>query len=304
MRLKSPALRLFTQPFIQTQVKENIKAPRHWPLSSPVPGEFPAQMASNAENVSIWWRRHGSRKWKSLWMVGVSEFCSRKSFATVFCSFNWLWPQQYLNPHLCPGALKHWDRDKVASILQTTFSNAFSSINLFDFISKCHGSLSPRVHLTIFQVLSAKQMTNPHVNKWLSNLLTHIRVTQHQWINLTLAFSKWVIWLTWEYGSIRSNKITFKFNVVYVFTVYENVSIIRSSIPICFIHTFEIRTELNNLFDYVIPIDVNFTSHQLFEINFHNGLQYRQGMSFNSHHTDTISCKHLWDTHVWDAAHR
>ena len=23
-----------------------------------VPGEFPAQMASNAENVSIWWRHH------------------------------------------------------------------------------------------------------------------------------------------------------------------------------------------------------------------------------------------------------
>ena len=25
---------------------------------SPVPGEFPAQMANNAENVSIWWRHH------------------------------------------------------------------------------------------------------------------------------------------------------------------------------------------------------------------------------------------------------
>ena len=25
--------------------------------NSPVTGEFPAQMASNAENVSIWWRR-------------------------------------------------------------------------------------------------------------------------------------------------------------------------------------------------------------------------------------------------------
>ena len=35
-RLKSPALRLFTQSFIQTQIKENIKAPRHWPLC----GEF------------------------------------------------------------------------------------------------------------------------------------------------------------------------------------------------------------------------------------------------------------------------
>ena len=63
-RLKSPESRLFTQPFVQTQIKENIKAPRHWPLwgeftgDSPVTGEFPAQRASNAENVSIWWRHH------------------------------------------------------------------------------------------------------------------------------------------------------------------------------------------------------------------------------------------------------
>ena len=53
--VKSPALRLFTQPSIQMQMKENIKAPRHWPLWT---GEFPAQMASNVENVSIWWRHH------------------------------------------------------------------------------------------------------------------------------------------------------------------------------------------------------------------------------------------------------
>ena len=31
-RLKSPASRLFTHPFIQAQMKENIKAPRNWPL--------------------------------------------------------------------------------------------------------------------------------------------------------------------------------------------------------------------------------------------------------------------------------
>ena len=31
-RLKSPASRLFTQAFIQPQIKECIKAPRHWPL--------------------------------------------------------------------------------------------------------------------------------------------------------------------------------------------------------------------------------------------------------------------------------
>ena len=27
--------------------------------NSPVTGEFPAQRATNAENVSIWWRHHG-----------------------------------------------------------------------------------------------------------------------------------------------------------------------------------------------------------------------------------------------------
>ena len=29
-----------------------------WVGNSPGTGEFPAQMASNAENVSIWWRHH------------------------------------------------------------------------------------------------------------------------------------------------------------------------------------------------------------------------------------------------------
>ena len=33
-RLKSPASRLFAQPFVQAQIKENIKCPRDWPLSS------------------------------------------------------------------------------------------------------------------------------------------------------------------------------------------------------------------------------------------------------------------------------
>ena len=46
---------VFTKPFIHTQIKENIKAQRHWPLCWEFTGagEFPAQMASNAENVSI-----------------------------------------------------------------------------------------------------------------------------------------------------------------------------------------------------------------------------------------------------------
>ena len=45
--------------------------------NSPVPGEFPAQMASNAENVSIWWRHHVSifisKPWKSEGAMTVSS---------------------------------------------------------------------------------------------------------------------------------------------------------------------------------------------------------------------------------------
>ena len=36
-RLRSPVSRLFTQPFIRAQIKENIKAPRHWPLCVRLP---------------------------------------------------------------------------------------------------------------------------------------------------------------------------------------------------------------------------------------------------------------------------
>ena len=44
----------------KTQIKESIKAPLRWPLCGKftVTGDFLAQMASNAENVSIWWRHH------------------------------------------------------------------------------------------------------------------------------------------------------------------------------------------------------------------------------------------------------
>ena len=38
-RHRSPASWLFTQPFIRAQIKENIKAPRHWPLCEEFTGD-------------------------------------------------------------------------------------------------------------------------------------------------------------------------------------------------------------------------------------------------------------------------
>ena len=58
--VKSPASRMFTHPLIQAKIKESIKAPRQWPLCEEFTGDrwIPAQGASNAENVSIWWLHH------------------------------------------------------------------------------------------------------------------------------------------------------------------------------------------------------------------------------------------------------
>ena len=59
-QITRPASPLFTQPFIQAQIKENNKASRHWPLCGEFTGDrwIPPQRANNAENISIWWRHH------------------------------------------------------------------------------------------------------------------------------------------------------------------------------------------------------------------------------------------------------
>ena len=47
--------------------------------------------------------------------------------------------------------LKHWGRDKMATIFQTTFSNAFSWVKMHQFWLRFHLILFPRIQLTIFQ---------------------------------------------------------------------------------------------------------------------------------------------------------
>ena len=49
--------------------------------NSPVPGEFPAQMASNTENVSIWWRHH------EVWVIVLSWHVLK--FRAIWGFFYW-----------------------------------------------------------------------------------------------------------------------------------------------------------------------------------------------------------------------
>ena len=61
--LKSTASLLFTQSFFQSQKKSKLRVIGLCEENSLVAGEFPAQGASNAENVSFWWRHYVARHW-------------------------------------------------------------------------------------------------------------------------------------------------------------------------------------------------------------------------------------------------
>ena len=66
------------------------------------------------------------------------------------------WPPSRLCAGHCLGnnpqsTLTHWGRDKMAAIFQTTFSNGFSWMKMFEFRFKFHWSLFLRVQSIIFQ---------------------------------------------------------------------------------------------------------------------------------------------------------
>ena len=90
------SLPIVNQPFIQAQVKENIKARGHWPLCGEftVTGEFPAQMSSNAENVSVWLCHH-EVGWLYVCRCSGLWRCQDISRHVVICSW------QILNCHGC-----------------------------------------------------------------------------------------------------------------------------------------------------------------------------------------------------------
>ena len=97
LRLKLPALRLFTQPFIRAKIKENIKAPRHWHLC----GEFT-----------------GDR-----WIPRTNGQCRGKSFYWMTSSCQDVWPLFALccvlfcqfHPHPS-GLLYSWWRHQMATV--------------------------------------------------------------------------------------------------------------------------------------------------------------------------------------------
>ena len=83
--------------------------------------------------------------------------------------------------------LTHWGRDKMAAIYQTTFSNAFSWRKIYKFRLRfpeiCSygpiNDISALVQIMAWRRPGDKPLSEPMV----VNLLTHICVTQPQWVN-------------------------------------------------------------------------------------------------------------------------
>ena len=143
--------------------------------NSPGTGEFPAQMASNAENASIWWRHHEaaittpSHNKGTNSQGGMHPGCM-KSECHILCpvlyfiymfihidilngdDFNRLYifyPGYCLFPLLVSLILTHWGRNKMAAIFQTTFSNDFLLMKMYEFRLRFHWTLFLEFELTI-----------------------------------------------------------------------------------------------------------------------------------------------------------
>ena len=87
-RLKSRASGLFAHPFVQVQIKENIKVPYHWPLWGESTGHrwLPSQRASYVENVSIWWHHVFQ-----CFFSGASIWCATEIWMKTNWNLHWNW---------------------------------------------------------------------------------------------------------------------------------------------------------------------------------------------------------------------
>ena len=126
------------------------------------------------ENVLLWAER-------KLWQVGGwTQDCSIHIIAKLQL-------MQSLN-------LSHWGRDKMATILQTMFSNAFSWNKNVWILLKISLKFAPKGQInnipSLVQIMAWHWLGNkPLSEPMMISLLTHICVAWPQWVNWQLHFT-------------------------------------------------------------------------------------------------------------------
>ena len=83
---------MFTQSLIKAQIKENVKAPRHWPLCGDFSGDrwIPRTNGQQRGKCSIWWRHYGKyRSWSTMEIVEYPKLTI--ACYQIRCEFCPLW---------------------------------------------------------------------------------------------------------------------------------------------------------------------------------------------------------------------
>ena len=148
--------------------------------NSPVTGEFPAKKASNAEDVSIWWRHHvktfSSQKcsfWLLFYGVLLTSLLWRCiSWVLVRIGLNLLRPRQ--------NGL-HFADDIFKCIFFNENLGILIKISL-KFVPE--GPMNNLITLVWMMTLSRKA-TSHYLKQWWHSLQIHICVTRPQWVKYT-----------------------------------------------------------------------------------------------------------------------
>ena len=107
------------------------------------------------------------------------------------------------------NVLTYWGRDKMAAILQTIFSNAFSWVKIYEFRSIFHWNLFLLVQSTMFQHLFRKWPGDkPFSEQMMIGLSKRIYATQPQWV-------------TWRFTCTFSYDAGNIFLIAYVFKCHK-----------------------------------------------------------------------------------
>ena len=124
-RLKSPASRLFTQALIEARIKENIKAPRHWPLCGEFTGD-PVNLMTSLCTIEASIRVFHAYFHHRLHKDGL--ICEKKEihlWTSWGCSLRWPWH--------CPEstrAVAEYDKVGYCHMTIPTYVRRWCMINL------------------------------------------------------------------------------------------------------------------------------------------------------------------------------
>ena len=104
--------------------------------------------------------------------------------------------------------LTHWGRDKMATIFQTPFSNGFSRMKMYEFLSNFHLSFESRGPINniraLFQIMAWRRPGNkPLSETMMVSLLRNICITLPQWVNLVGVMTI----ITWKHNTMAVDAV-------------------------------------------------------------------------------------------------